>query len=115
MARQVKRLYKNHCQVCNEVIPGLDGRTYSEGAHVKPLGRPHLGGDVLDNMLCLCPNHHTQLDIGGMVILDDMSVVDTLTKAQFATLRFTGAHRLDPRNAEYHRSLWAPLGNETII
>ncbi|MBT6251913.1 MAG: hypothetical protein HOI84_01280, partial [Flavobacteriaceae bacterium] len=32
------------------------------GAHIKPLGRPHSGPDVKENLLCLCPNHHDQFD-----------------------------------------------------
>ncbi|MEO7018138.1 MAG: HNH endonuclease [Leifsonia sp.] len=105
MARRVKRLYKDACQLCGVQIIGIDGRTYSEGAHVRPLGRPHLGPDVDTNILCLCPNHHTQLDVGGILIQDDMSVAGTDGSA-LGSLTFVGAHQLLPANVEYHRELW---------
>ena len=31
-------------------------------------GSPHHGPDVLENMLCLCPNHHEQFDKFGYYI-----------------------------------------------
>ncbi|MCU1577001.1 MAG: hypothetical protein JWP70_1705 [Leifsonia sp.] len=106
LSREVKAMYGQRCQVCDSAIPGYDGRTYSEGAHVRPLGRPHLGADKRDNLLCLCPNHHTQLDLGGMVILEDMAIADSRTLAPFAELTFRTDHSLALGNAAYHRQLW---------
>lgn len=106
LSRKVKSLYEHHCQLCGSTIPGIGGRYYSEGAHVKPLGRPHLGADALDNLLCLCPNHHTQLDIGGMVILDDFTAAKTSDLEPFAELTFVRDHQLDVANAQYHRRQW---------
>jgi putative restriction endonuclease len=106
LSRKVKALYAHHCQLCDTAIPGIGGRYYSEGAHVKPLGRPHLGADALDNLLCLCPNHHTQLDIGGMVILDDLTVAATNDLKSFGELSFRKDHKLDVVNAQYHRHQW---------
>lgn len=107
LSREVKAMYSHKCQVCQTSIPGLGERLYSEGAHVKPLGRPHLGADLLDNILCLCPNHHTQLDIGGMVILDDLSVARTIDYKPFTELRFAKGHHIEVSNAKYHRRMWA--------
>ncbi|MEX1079512.1 MAG: YDG/SRA domain-containing protein [Homoserinimonas sp.] len=109
LSRRVKSMYSNKCQVCGSSIPGIGERLYSEGAHVKPLGTPHLGADKLDNILCLCPNHHTQLDIGGMVILDDLSVARTIDYKPFTELSFAKGHQIDVSNAKYHRRMWAPL------
>jgi putative restriction endonuclease len=106
LARHVNALYKDECQVCGVGVPGVSGRVYSEGAHVRPLGRPHLGADSVDNVLCLCPNHHVQLDIGGMVILDDFTVAPHRTSEPFGELRFNGKHRLDLTHVRYHRELW---------
>ena len=106
LSRQLKAIYGNHCQVCNTAILGYEGRTFSEGAHVRPLGRPHLGGDTQDNLLCLCPNHHTQLDFGGIVILEDMAVAQTDTLIPFTELTFRGPHRLAAKNAAYHQQMW---------
>lgn len=106
LSREVKAMYRHKCQVCNIAIAGFDGRAYSEGAHVRPLGRPHLGGDRRENLLCLCPNHHTQLDFGGMVILDDFSIANSMTLAPFSELTFRSDHLLAIANAAYHRGMW---------
>lgn len=106
-ARRVKRLYDDSCQVCGTRIVGSQGRSYSEGAHVRPLGRPHLGPDVEANLLCLCPNHHTQLDIGGIVITDDYRVI-AVDGTEVGTLTFRGSHRVDRPNLQYQRELWVP-------
>lgn len=106
LSRRVKTMYRNRCQICGIAIPGLGSRFYSEGAHVKPLGRPHLGPDSLDNILCLCPNHHVQLDIGGMVVLENNDVAATATSKPFASLTFASAHTLNPVYSLFHRNLW---------
>lgn len=106
LTRKVKAMYDHSCQVCDLAIPGFGKREYAEGAHVKPLGRPHLGADDLGNILCLCPNHHTQLDIGGMVILDDFTVAKTDNLSAFAELRFRKDHRVELENVRYHRAQW---------
>jgi hypothetical protein len=36
--------------------------------HVQPLGSPHNGPDVMGNLVCVCPNHHAQLDFGAIRI-----------------------------------------------
>ena len=106
LSRAVKMLYRNECQVCGTAVPGTDGRRYSEGAHVRPLGRPHLGADALNNLLCLCPNHHSELDLGGMVILEDLTLALVSDLKPFAELSFAGSHRLNSENATYQRRLW---------
>jgi predicted restriction endonuclease len=45
-----------------------DGKTYSEGHHLRPLGRPHDGPDVPANILVVCPNCHVMLDRGAVVL-----------------------------------------------
>jgi putative restriction endonuclease len=106
-SRELKRSYSNKCQICGTSIPGVDDRRYSEGAHVRPLGKPHLGADTRANLLCLCPNHHTQLDLGGMIILDDLSVTSISSKT-FGELKFRSDHVFDLSNAQYHRQHWTP-------
>lgn len=106
LSREIKKIYDHACQVCGTVIPGADGRNYAEGAHVKPLGRPHVGRDSLDNLLCLCPNHHTELDLGGMILLDDFSVAMTSDLQPFAHVTFKKTHRLAVENARYQREFW---------
>ena len=109
ISRAVKKLYDNACQLCQTRIPSVGGRFYSEGAHVRPIGNPHLGADTLENLLCLCPNHHTQLDVGGMLILDDMTVATPESGEVFGALGFKGKHILNINNAAYHRAHWAEV------
>lgn len=106
VSREIKALYNDCCQVCGTYIIGLGARRYSEGAHVRPLGRPHLGPDAASNLLCLCPNHQVQLDIGGLFITDDLNVVETHKDTVELPIRFAGSHRLDLENVKYHRALW---------
>lgn len=105
MSRDLKAQYGYRCQICGTTIQGRDG-SYAEGAHVRPLGRPHLGGDNRENLLCLCPNHHTQLDLGGLVILNDLSIAHSTTLVPSSELTFRSDHQLAIGNVEYHRGMW---------
>lgn len=62
IAQGVKHLYSYACQVCDRTISLPTGGEYAEAAHIKPLGLPHNGPDTLENLLCLCPNHHLMFD-----------------------------------------------------
>jgi len=91
LAREVKRLHGHKCQVCGLSIQLPDGTPYSEAHHIKPLGKPHDGLDIQGNILCLCPNHHAQLDYLVMTIsLSDLHHVD--------------GHVIDPKFVEYHNA-----------
>jgi len=105
VAREVKATYGYSCQACGTSIEGFGGRFYAEGAHVRPLGRPHLGADIATNILCLCPNHHTQLDNGGLFIRNDMTLEGT-DGTLVGTLTFKKKHLLLAENAQYHREFW---------
>jgi hypothetical protein len=65
LARTLKALHGNRCQMCGTVITLSPGTRYSEAHHIKPLGSPHHGPDVAGNILVLCPNHHVLCDYGG--------------------------------------------------
>jgi hypothetical protein len=68
--RKLKRLYSNKCQICGDriQIETSPDRYYSEGAHIKPVGKPHNGPDTPANILILCPNHHVELDCGMITL-----------------------------------------------
>jgi hypothetical protein len=68
LARRVKQLHNFECQLCGHTIQLADGGRYAEAHHIQPLGEPHNGPDVLDNIVCLCPNHHVALDFGTMLL-----------------------------------------------
>jgi len=74
VTRQVKALYKHRCQVCGTQL-GVPAGFYAEAAHIKPLGAPHHGPDILANVLCLCPNHHVLFDLGSFAIAPDFTLV----------------------------------------
>lgn len=63
----LKELYGFRCQVCAKLLPcpNLKIPGYTEGHHLKPLGR-HDGPDIAENVIIVCPNHHILLQHGGM-------------------------------------------------
>lgn len=101
VAVAVKALYENHCQICDTAVMTRVGR-YAEGAHIRPLGPPHQGADIMDNILCLCPNHHAAFDRGGVIITDDLRVVDRSGHV-LGVLTMRGRHQINVENIRYHR------------
>jgi putative restriction endonuclease len=104
MAREVKAIHDYTCQMCGLRL-GTPVGPYAEGAHIRPLGAPHRGPDTLDNLLCLCPNHHLLLDVGAITIADDLTLIGTPGK-----LRTLTKHRISLEYVRYHRSHYAPEG-----
>jgi len=95
-AQRVKELYQFRCQVCDVALPTSAG-VYAEAAHIQPLGAPHNGPDVMENILCLCPNHHVMLDYGGFSVLEDFSLIGTSGK-----LTVHQKHRIGKEYLRYH-------------
>ncbi|MBH60366.1 MAG: hypothetical protein CL907_04295 [Dehalococcoidia bacterium] len=100
--RQIKEMYKNVCQICKTKIRLNNGKYYSEGAHIKPLGNNHKGKDAPNNILCLCPNCHTKLDLGVIYINDYMRVIETYSNNSWV-LNFEDGHNIDIENIRYHK------------
>lgn len=88
---EIKRKYNNTCQICGKQIRIGKNKYYSEVHHIHPLGKPHNGHDILENMLCVCPNCHTLLDYKA-IVLDEKS---------FKIIK----HSISRANVEYHNSL----------
>jgi hypothetical protein len=108
-SRRVKELYGGQCQLCGLRLLGPDGKPHSQGAHVRPLGRPHNGPDVEPNILCVCPNCHVRLDVGAVVVDEDGAII--VRAAMFGTpmlpkLKTKGSHRVHPDYLRYHREWW---------
>jgi putative restriction endonuclease len=97
LSGQIKILYDFCCQVCAMRLVGPAG-PYAEAAHVRPLGRPHNGPDTLDNLVCLCPNHHYLFDVGAFGINDDLSLIGMVGQ-----LHLHKRHGLGPEHLRYHR------------
>lgn len=104
VSRWVKKLYEGACQVCGVRLE-IPGGTLSEGAHIRALGRPHSGPDTVDNVLCLCPNHHALFDSGGIYVTDDMFVYD-FNNSFIGTLVTRDRHAIDVAHLQAHRARW---------
>ncbi len=98
IAFDIKRLYNFECQVCGFTIQTQGGR-YAEGAHIKGLGKPHNGEDNSNNLLCLCPNHHTMFDKGVFSINDDLTLLGEVS----GTLKVHPKHKINKEYLFYHR------------
>nr|WP_315028429.1 YDG/SRA domain-containing protein [uncultured Chryseobacterium sp.] len=98
IALEVKKLYDFKCQVCSTSIPTKSGY-YAEGAHIRALGMPHDGEDFLNNILCLCPNHHVMFDKGMFSILDNYRLIG----CENGKLNVDKKHKINSLNLEYHR------------
>ncbi len=106
VTREVKRLHALRCQMCGERVETPTG-PYAEAAHVWPLGRPHDGPDVLANVLCLCPTHHAALDLYGVGIADDLSLVGVPGR-----LRTAKGHDVGAVYLRYRRTLFEAAQDE---
>lgn len=91
LSRRIKYEHGYKCQICNHTIQLPDGSYYAEVHHIKPLGIPHNGPDISGNILCLCPNHHAELDYG-------------VTAISLSTLHLIAGHAIDTKYVEYHNS-----------
>ena len=96
LAIRIKELHSYACQVCGTRLRTLVG-PYVEGAHIRSLGSPHHGPDSLDNMLCLCPNHHILFDRGAFTILNDLSL-----NGISGALRTVDGHIVNVQHLAYH-------------
>ncbi|BCL63051.1 hypothetical protein DGMP_37440 [Desulfomarina profundi] len=100
LARQIKLLHKNKCQLCGEYIEINNEQSYSEAHHIMPLGKPHNGPDVAGNIIVLCPNHHVMLDYG--VIELNANKIKTVP-----------GHIIEDKYVEYHNhKIWQKAANK---
>ncbi|MDY3345684.1 YDG/SRA domain-containing protein [Riemerella anatipestifer] len=94
----IKKLYDHKCQICGiQIITPV--QIYAEAAHIKALGKPHNGPDTKENILCLCPNHHTMLDLGIITIEDDFTIIGF----ESGKLNIHPNHKIDLECIKYHR------------
>lgn len=105
LSRMIKEMYGYKCQVCDNQIMTSSG-PYAEAAHIKPLGAPHNGPDSLDNLLCLCPNHHVMFDYGGFSILDNYDLIGISGK-----LSVNKQHKINKEFIQYHSSHFYDVRN----
>jgi hypothetical protein len=89
MALKVKHLHNYKCQICGHTILLPGGGSYAEAHHIMPLGKKHNGPDVIGNILCVCPNHHAELDYG-------------VSKITISALTCSKGHVVDSQYINYH-------------
>jgi putative restriction endonuclease len=68
---------------------------------------PHNGPDDLENLLCLCPNHHVLFDKGAIYIDSNRVVRQTADQAALGELRVRANHRIAEDYVAYHREHFA--------
>ena len=100
VSRRVKALHDFRCQVCGIRLE-CEGGPYAEAAHIRALGSPHNGPDLIENVLCLCPNHHVLFDNGAISVADDFSLIGSEGR-----LRTSSSHPVDLAHFEYQRRMW---------
>jgi len=103
IGERIKELYENKCQVCNVLLKTPTG-AISIGAHIRGLGRPHNGPDVIENMLCLCPNHHDQFDSYSFYIDSSSYKVTGLDGYDSKTITISKKHHIGKEFLDYHHS-----------
>ncbi|MCA1278927.1 YDG/SRA domain-containing protein [Saccharopolyspora sp. 7B] len=103
--RYVLAAYDYTCQACRGELL-INGTPYAEGAHIRGVGAPHHGPDEIDNMLCLCPNCHVQLDKGALFIEADLTVVRNGVRE--AKLHTVASCLPAAEHLEYHRARKSP-------
>jgi len=91
IARKVKIIHNYSCQICGYTLDVGNGKRYAESHHIKPLGAKHNGPDTVENIMCVCPNHHALLDYGAIPI-------------ELKDLRFTSGHIFSEQYIEYHNT-----------
>jgi putative restriction endonuclease len=93
----VKHLYGHRCQISGELLETPSG-PYAEACHIRPVGQPHNGPDVVGNVLCLSPNMHVLFDLGAIGIADDLTVL-----GRGGRLTVDSGHEVSLAAIRYHR------------
>jgi hypothetical protein len=97
LTRRLKALHDDRCQLCANRLTLPSGEGYSEAHHLQPLGRPHCGPDVEDNVLVLCPNCHALCDLHAVPL-------------ERNAFRAISGHRIGDAFLAYHNRLVAGRG-----
>ncbi|MDN7245571.1 HNH endonuclease [Planococcus shenhongbingii] len=102
IVNSLKELYDNKCQVCGQKLKVGYKEFYSEVHHIQPLGK-HNGPDIQDNMIVVCPNHHTLLDKGTISIdIAKKKVIHFLPEDELNGKSLLIKHRIRKEYIDYH-------------
>jgi hypothetical protein len=104
LVSELKEIYEYTCQVCGSRRRRGAKSGYAEGHHLRPLGRPHNGPDIEQNVLIVCPNHHADLDYGTLEIDPETLVINHGYDDAISgrTLRMAEKHSLEREYIRYH-------------
>ena len=91
LAKWLKEIHNYECQICGMTILLPHGKRYAEVHHLRPLGEPHNGPDIPENMIVVCPNHHVMCDYGAIKLSAD-------------ELRTHPQHKVGREFVQYHNS-----------
>ena len=101
LSENIKEIYGYKCQVCNVYLKTPYG-AIAIGAHIKGLGKPHNGPDVIENMICLCPNHHEQFDDHGFYIDPETYEIKGLEGFEGKKITLNKKHNIEKSFLKYH-------------
>ena len=87
----LKSKYEYRCQFTGGRLEIGNNRYYVECHHIVPLGKPHNGQDIEENILCVSPDYHALLDYLAIPI----------KKEQLKLLK----HQINDEFIEYHNNL----------
>lgn len=91
LAREIKLLHRDACQICGLVLQISSTKTYSEAHHIIPLGGRHAGTDTASNVIVLCPNHHALCDMGAIAL-------------RRQDIRTVAGHEISEESLTYHNA-----------
>lgn len=104
LVSELKETYEYTCQICGNRRRRAATSGYAEGHHLCPLGSPHDGPDIGQNILVVCPDHHADLDYGMLKIDPDTLVIqheyDDAVSGR--TLTVAEGHSLSQEYLSYH-------------
>jgi len=92
ISQWVKYIHEYRCQLCGQTIELGNDKFYAEAHHIQPLGEPHNGPDVIENIICVCPNCHVLLDYGAVLLN-----VNKIANVE--------GHEIDRKYIEYHNTV----------
>jgi putative restriction endonuclease len=102
--RSIIDLYEASCQVCGHTVRTRVGRL-AVPWHIVPTHKPHGGGDVVSNLLCLCPNHAEELGSGVIVVSIDGRLIGAPGR-----LHVHREHAIDASGLRYRAERYGPSG-----
>ena len=107
IVREMKRLYNHTCQVCGDRRLQSSEQGYSYVHHIMPLGDPHNGPDIPENVVVVCPNHHDDFD-NGMLEVDPQTLeIEHSYEVELSgeILQIKGEHEIGPQFLAYHNQI----------